>query len=121
MNLSSLYRGLFFKLSFNLPYATSLYLSASSNSEASILFSWLVTAALYPLSTLKVRSQLMFTDFAVEKEITHLFRSGLYRGVVPFLLINAVFGWTLRPLFSQQKLAALKESVTAEKVAALNK
>jgi hypothetical protein len=44
-----------------------LYLTAQGNSEATILLSWLVTAALYPLTTLKVRSQLMATDFSIGK------------------------------------------------------
>ncbi len=67
VSLTNLYRGLFFKLGFNVPYATSLYLTAQGNSEATILLSWLVTAALYPLTTLKVRSQLMATDFSIGK------------------------------------------------------
>ena len=98
--MGNLYRGFFFKLGFNIPYATSLYLTAQGNSDASILLSWLVTAALYPLTTLKVRSQLLVTDFSICQEATGSFRYGLYRGLIPFLLINAVFGWTLRPLFS---------------------
>lgn len=99
---------------------TSLYLTAQSNSETTIMLSWLVTAALYPLSTLKVRSQLLHTRFAIQEANTPI-KSGLYRGVLPFLLINAVFGFTLRPLFSAGKLDAIKESILHEKLHELNK
>ena len=85
------------------------------------MLSWLVTAALYPLSTLKVRSQLMPTRFSIGIDATSSLRSGLYRGVLPFLFINAVFGFTLRPLLSEGKLEALKETVLHEKIHTLNK
>ena len=98
--MGNIYRGFFFKLGFNIPYATSLYLTAQGSSDASILLSWFVTAALYPLTILKVKSQLLVTDFSIGKEATGSFKYGIYRGLIPFLLINAVFGWTLRPLFS---------------------
>jgi hypothetical protein len=104
VEIADLYRGLTLKLGFNIPYLTSLYLTAQSNSETTIMLSWLVTAALYPLSTLKVRSQLLSTKFAIGQEATSSIRTGLYRGVLPFLLMNAVFGFTLRPLFSENKL-----------------
>lgn len=99
-NFVNLYRGIIFKLGFNIPYLTSMYLTTQSESGSLTLLSWLATAALYPLSTLKVRSQLMGTEFTVGKNSNYSIRTGLYRGVLPFLLLNGFLGWTLRPLFS---------------------
>lgn len=99
-SLANLYRGLVFKLGFNVPYLTSLYLTTQTDCNTAALLSWVATAALYPLSTLKVRAQLLPTQFSAGKEANYSMRSGLYRGVVPFILLNALLGWTLRPLFS---------------------
>lgn len=112
---ASIYRGLVFKLGFNIPYLTSLYLTTQGDNGVSTAVSWLATAALYPLNTLKVRTQLLTTDFSVGKEAGNGLRSGLYRGVVPFILLNAVLGWTLRPLFSSEKLAGFQASIQEEK------
>jgi hypothetical protein len=100
-NVPNLYRGLVFKLAFNIPYLTSLYLTTQSDFGTSAAIAWLATAALYPLSTVKVRAQLLPTFFSVGKEGNAAIRTGLYRGVVPFLLLNTLIGWSLRPLFSQ--------------------
>lgn len=99
-NLASLYRGIVFKLSFNIPYLSALYLTTQSDSGTSAALAWLATAALYPLNTIKVRAQLMTTPFSVGKEGISAMRNGLYRGVVAFLLLNILIGWSLRPLFS---------------------
>ena len=92
-----------------------MYLTTQSDNGSLTLLSWLATAALYPISTLKVRSQLMGTEFSFGKDSSHSIRSGLYRGVLPFLLLNGLLGWTLRPLFSQEKLEEVKSSVQSEK------
>ena len=110
-----MYRGLTFKLGFNIPYLTSLYLTTQGDSGTTALLSWLATAALYPMSTIKVRSQLLPTQFSVGNDPSHSFRAGLYRGVVPFILLNAFLGWTLRPLFSAERLESVKEGVQEEK------
>lgn len=110
-NIADLYRGIAFKLAFNVPYLTSLYLTTQSDSSSTTLLSWLVTAALYPLSTIKVRAQLLPTEFSLGRDSTVSLRSGLYRGVVPFLLLNGLLGWTLRPLFSQERLEEVRNSV----------
>jgi hypothetical protein len=59
VSISLLYKGLGLKLGFNIPYLTSLYLTAQGEFGTTTLVSWLVTAALYPLNTAKVRSQLL--------------------------------------------------------------
>jgi hypothetical protein len=37
--------------------------------------------------------------------------SSLYRGVIPYLLLNILVGYSLRPLFSQSKLAEIENEV----------
>lgn len=102
--LSELSKGFSYKLGFNLPYLTSLYLTTQGNYDPTTILSWLVTAALYPLSTLKVRNQLFPTQFALNNKANLSTKAGLYRGVVPFILLNVLLGWSLRPLFSQVRL-----------------
>ena len=41
-----------------------------------------------------------------------------YRGVVPFILLNALVGYSLRPLFSSAKLAEIEGEVRGELKAA---
>lgn len=110
-HLANLYRGLAFKLGFNIPYLTSMYLTTQSENGTLTLLSWLATAALYPLSTIKVRTQLMPTEFSIGKDSNQAIRQGLYRGVVPFILLNTLLGWTLRPLFSQERIESVRNSV----------
>lgn len=77
-----------------------MYLSTQGGQETTAFLSWMVTAALYPLLTIKVRRQLSGTEFAIgNAEANHL--RSLYRGVIPFLLMNLAFSWTLRPLFNK--------------------
>lgn len=106
--LSELSKGFSYKLGFNLPYLTSLYLTSQGNYDSTAVASWLVTAALYPLSTLKVRNQIFPTQFAIKNDSNLSAKTGLYRGVVPFILLNVLLGWSLRPLFSQEKLESVK-------------
>lgn len=56
---ANLYRGIQWKLLFNLPYLTSVYLTTQAGNEFLSLLSWGVTAALYPLMTLKSQNQLL--------------------------------------------------------------
>ncbi len=103
---ANLYRGIVFKLAFNIPYLTSMYLTTQSDCGTYALISWAATAALYPLTTLKVRAQLLGTEYSFGKSAIALMRQGLYREVVPFLLLNGPLGWSLRPLFSQGSRAS---------------
>jgi hypothetical protein len=92
--------GILYKLAFNIPYLTSMYLTTQSDNSTATTLSWLLTAALYPLNTLKVQSQLLTTRFSLPDNKISLNKSALYRGVIPFILLNSAFGWALRPLFS---------------------
>ena len=44
------------------------------------------------------------TPFASTNKITQSFGASSYRGVVPYLLLNAFIGWTLRPLYSEKRI-----------------
>jgi hypothetical protein len=91
---------LIFKLAFNIPSLTSIYLTARGDNNFLTALSWLATATLYPLNVIKARHQMKGTPFASTNKITPSFGASLYRGVVPYLLLNAFIGWTLRPLYS---------------------
>lgn len=114
-NFAKLYRGFVFKLGFNIPYLTSLYLTTQGDFGPWTALSWLATAVIYPLNTAKVRSQLLSSEFALGAQAGRSFKVDMYRGVVPFILVNLLLGWTLRPLFSEEKLADIKKSIQEEK------
>lgn len=56
--IRNLYNGLLFKLGFNIPFLTSMYLSTQGGSEHLACISWFVTVLMYPLTTIKIRNQL---------------------------------------------------------------
>lgn len=94
------YRGIIYKVFFNIPFASALFMTAQGNDLSSVC--WLATIAAYPLLSGKTSIQAgMKANFS-------------YRGVIPFALINYFFAWQLAPLFSQSKLEHLKESVKEE-------
>jgi hypothetical protein len=93
-SLGSLYRGLAWKLLFNVPFAGALY-STASGADNAWLF-WLATAAAYPLNALKVTLQVSGSPL------------GTFRGAVPFLLANYFFAWELNALATPEKLSQLK-------------
>lgn len=103
-SFGNLYNGIAFKLAFNIPVLSSIYLTAASDNTLWTALSWLATAVLYPLNTLKVRHQLKGTQFALTNKIVPSFGTSVYRGVVPYLLLNMFFGWTLRPLYGESKV-----------------
>ena len=68
---------------------------------------WAAAAVLYPMNTIKIRTQISGSSISTVNASTGpVFRS-LYRGVVPFILVNALIGYTMRPLFSQAKLESI--------------
>ncbi len=109
-----LYRGIFFKLAYNLPVLSGIYCTTQTGLETQALLSWAAAAALYPLSTMKVRAQVSGTPLSTITPSTGpVFRSA-YRGVVPYILLNALVGYSLRPLFSKAKLAEINSGVQEE-------
>jgi len=77
------------------------------------LAAWALAALMYPLNTLKVRTQISGTPLSSlsgnAKPVFH----GTFRGAVPFVLLNAGLGYSLRPLFSADKLASIRSDVEA--------
>ncbi len=100
-----LYRGLLFKLAFNVPFAGALYTTATG-CDTSWAF-WLATIAAYPLNTLKVINQTSTTN--------NLRLGGLYRGVVPFAILNILFTWQLTALYTPEKLKRIGEEAILER------
>jgi hypothetical protein len=70
-----------------------------------------VAAFLYPLNTLRVRDQVSASVISSMNSNTSKITHSLYRGVVPYLLLNILVGYSLRPLFSEEKLAQVEHEV----------
>lgn len=90
VSLVSAYRGLPYRLAFNIPFAATLYTSAT-NCEWTWAF-WLATVAAYPLNSIKVNLQ------------TSGKQSANYRGVLPFALITFLCNWQLSALATSTTL-----------------
>lgn len=117
-HLLGLYRGIFFKLAYNIPVLSGIYSTTQTDCQGQALVSWLAAAFLYPLNTLKVRSQVSATAISTITPSTGPVFHSAYRGVVPFILLNALVGYSLRPLFSSAKLAEIEGEVNSELKAA---
>lgn len=103
--LLDLYRGIFFKLAYNVPVLSAVYCTTQNDLEVQAWASWLAAAVLYPLNTFKVRAQVSASSISTVTASTGSVFHSAYRGVVPFLLLNALVGYSLRPLLSKSKLA----------------
>ena len=68
---------------------------------------WAAAAVLYPMNTIKIRSQISGTSISTVNTTTGSILHSTYRGVIPFILVNALIGYTMRPLFSQAKLESI--------------
>jgi hypothetical protein len=112
--LLDLYRGLFFKLAYNLPVLSGIYCTTQTGMETQAWISWAAAAVLYPLNTMKVRAQVSGTPLSTVTPTTGPVFHSAYRGVVPYILLNALVGYSLRPLFSQAKLAEINHGVQEE-------
>lgn len=115
--LLDLYRGILFKLAYNVPVLSAIYCSTQTDLEAQAWASWLAAAVLYPLNTFKVRAQVSASSISTVTPSTGAVLHSAYRGVGPFLLLNALVGYSLRPLLSKSKLGEIEEGVKAELVA----
>lgn len=107
VNFSELYAGYFYKMAFNLPVLSAVYCTTQTGRETEAMMSWIATALLYPLNVYKVSLQVAASELSTLKiknpkdsiTIRHL-----YRGFIPFMAMNMAVGWSLRPLFSADKL-----------------
>ena len=121
VHLLELYRGIFFKLAYNVPVLSAIYCTTQTNLKTEAWVSWLAAAFLYPLNTMKVRAQVSASSISTVTATTGPVFHSAYRGVVPFILLNALVGYSLRPLFSSAKLAEIEGEVRGElKAANLN-
>jgi hypothetical protein len=116
--LFDLYRGIFFKLAYNVPVLSAIYCTTQTDLETQAWVSWAAAAFLYPLNTLKVRSQVSASSISTISATTGPVFHSAYRGVLPFLLLNALVGYSLRPLFSSAKLAQIDGEVNGQLKAA---
>lgn len=102
------------KLAYNLPVLSGIYCTTQTDMQTQAWLSWAAAAILYPINTLKVRAQVSGTPLSTITPNTGAIFHSAYRGVVPFILINALVGYSLRPLFSQSKLAEINNGVQEE-------
>jgi len=96
-----LYKGLLFKLAYNVPVLSGIYCTSQSGYEYESYLSWALAGILYPLNTQKVRAQVSASSISTVNSKTGLILHSNYRGVVPYLLLNAVIGYSLKPIFSK--------------------
>mgnify|MGYP000908233713 FL=1 len=102
------------KLAFNLPVLSGIYSTTQEGSEVQAALSWAVAALLFPLNTQKVRAQVSASSLSTINANTSAISHSSFRGVVPFLLLNILIGYSLRPLLSQAKLDGIEHEVRAE-------
>jgi hypothetical protein len=98
-------------LAYNLPVLSGIYCTTQTDMQTQAWLSWAAAAILYPINTLKVRAQLSASPLSTITLNTGVVVHSSYRGVVPYILINALVGYSLRPLFSQSKLAEINHEV----------
>ena len=108
-----LYQGITYRLIFNVPFVSALYSTTQANNQKESLFWWGLTALLYPLNTQRVRAQLEGTAISTVTENTGRVFHSNYRGVLPFVILNGLIGYSLRPLFSADKVKEIEVGVRA--------
>lgn len=118
-----LYRGLPFKLVYNVFFGANL---AAIGTDSNLVYLttplWLLS---YGLLTLKTRHQVADTTLSTrlgEDPRTILTRTlrgegirGLYAGLIPFALVNLAFAWSLPQLFSEHKKERLISDIISKK------
>ena len=114
IGLPNLYRGISLKLIYNLPVLSGIYNTTQVGNEYLALACWAVALLLYPLNTQKVRAQVSGSALSTINSKTSPIEGGSYRGAVLYLLLNAFIGYSLRPLFSEDKLAQIEDGVKSE-------
>lgn len=90
------------KVLFNVPFATALYATATHHEQESV--AWAVALLAYPLNTFKTIMQVSSKE--ASRRITASL--GLYRGFLPFALVNYLCAYNLTALYSPEKLASLR-------------
>ena len=101
VDFRDLYKGIGWKLTYNVPVLSGLYCTTQTGKELEATLSWALAALLYPMNTFKVRAQVSASGISSVNSKTSVIRRDAYRGVVPYVLLNMVVGYSLKPLFSQ--------------------
>lgn len=110
-----LYRGLPLKLAYNLPVLSGYYCTTQSGYETEALLSWALAFALYPINTQKVRAQVSAAGkiSSINASTSPVLRNS-YQGALLYVILNALIGYSMRPLFSKEKVEALELSMKAK-------
>jgi len=90
---------------------SGLYCTTQTGRELEAALSWGVAALFYPLNTLRVRAQVSASGISSINSNTSTINHSSYRGVVGYLLLNILVGYSLRPLFSEEKVAQVEHEV----------
>lgn len=79
------------------------------------MLSWALAFAMYPINTQKVRAQVSAASAitSINEHTTPVTRNG-YQGALFFVALHALVGYSLRPLFSGEKIDALSLSTNAK-------
>jgi len=108
-----LYRGLRFKLAYNVAFGLSLASICHDSNLAYITTPlWLLS---YPLLTLKTRAQiagstLSYYNYHTAPQTIRI--SNMYAGFAPFLLVNLFAAWSFPTLFSEEKKYNILKGIT---------
>jgi hypothetical protein len=100
LGLEGAYRGVVPKLIFNIPYGCAIYTTATHNEYSWVC--WLAAFAIYPIHAYTSISQLGGN--------VRLSRN-LYRGFLPFAIVNYFCSWKMLGLFPKDKLGDLEKGL----------
>lgn len=100
LGIQGAYNGVIQRAIFNIPYGGALYTTATHDENAWVW--WLATFAAYPLHALKSISQVS-GNAALSRN--------LYKGIIPFALVNYFCVWKMLGLFPREKLEKLEADI----------
>lgn len=90
-----------------------MYCTTQEGWEVQALLAWAAALALYPINTQKVRAQVSASILStINSKTSSVIQSG-YHGALTYIALNALIGYSLRPLFSQEKLCSISGEVKA--------
>lgn len=115
VNFADLYRGIVMKLAYNVPVLSGYYCTTQAGYEYEALAAWALAFALYPLQSQKVRAQVSAASAisSINANTSPVGR-GSYQGALLFVALNALIGYSLRPLFAKEKVEAMELAVATK-------
>lgn len=110
-----LYRGLTLKLAYNIPVLSGYYCTTQAGCETEALLAWALAFILYPLQSQKIRAQVSAASAisSINANTSPVSRNS-FQGALLYVAINALIGYSLRPLFAKEKVEALEMAVDAK-------